>query len=67
VSTGPIDPSTIALPARYRVQRPVGVGGMATVHLAEDAESGAQVAIKLLKRDLAGSVMIERLSGSRTS
>ncbi len=37
---------------RYRVERELGTGGMATVYLAEDLKHGRQVAIKVLKPDL---------------
>ncbi len=50
----------LPLPSRYTVQRELGSGGMATVYLAHDAETGSEVAVKVLRRDLAGAVAIGR-------
>lgn len=41
-----------ALVGRYQVDRVLGRGGMATVYLAEDRESGRPVAIKVLRPEL---------------
>jgi len=38
-----------ALADRYRIERELGAGGMATVHLAEDLKHDRKVAIKVLK------------------
>ena len=38
--------------ARYRIERPIGSGGMGMVYLAEDVELGERVAIKTLRSDL---------------
>ena len=53
------DPSetlTRSLAERYRVEREIGRGGMATVYLAQDLKHGRQVAIKALDPD-AGAVI----------
>jgi serine/threonine-protein kinase len=39
---------------RYRIERPLGHGGMATVYLAHDEELHRPVAVKLLAESLAG-------------
>ena len=45
-----------ALADRYRIERPLGEGGMATVHLAEDLKHERRVAIKVLKPELAAVI-----------
>ena len=42
-----------ALADRYRVEREIGAGGMATVYLAEDLRHHRRVAVKVLRPDLA--------------
>src|SRR5688500_7928614 len=49
-----------ALAGRYHVERQIGVGGMATVYLAQDLRHGRTVAIKVLHADLARTVSAER-------
>ena len=49
-----------ALGDRYRIQRELGEGGMATVFLAEDLKHQRQVAIKLLKPELSAILGGER-------
>lgn len=51
-----LDRLSTALADRYRVEREVGQGGMATVYLAEDLKHHRKVAIKLLKDDLSASI-----------
>ncbi len=41
---------------RYRIERELGAGGMATVYLAEDLKHERQVAIKVLREDLSASL-----------
>ena len=54
-------PSVVdALAARYRVEREVGAGGMATVFLAEDLKHHRRVALKVLKPELAAILGAER-------
>jgi len=45
-----------ALADRYRLEREVGAGGMATVYLAEDLRNHRPVAIKVLLPDLASAL-----------
>jgi tRNA A-37 threonylcarbamoyl transferase component Bud32/tetratricopeptide (TPR) repeat protein len=49
-----------ALAGRYRVEREVGHGGMAVVYLARDLRIERQVAIKVLRPELAASLGPER-------
>jgi serine/threonine-protein kinase len=49
-----------ALAGRYRIEREIGQGGMATVYLAEDPKHGRRVAIKVLKPELAAAIGAER-------
>ena len=49
-----------ALADRYRLERELGAGGMATVYLAQDLRHDRQVAIKVLKPDLAAVLGAER-------
>ncbi|MDX1494415.1 MAG: protein kinase, partial [Longimicrobiales bacterium] len=45
---------------RYRIERELGAGGMATVYLAEDLKHDRKVALKVLKPELAAVVGAER-------
>ncbi len=45
-----------ALEGRYRVERELGEGGMATVYLADDIKHERKVALKVLKPELAAVV-----------
>ena len=49
-----------ALAGRYEIERELGAGGMATVFLARDVRHGRQVAIKVLRPDLAERLGAER-------
>ncbi len=51
---------TAALADRYRIERELGQGGMATVYLAEDLKHHRQVAIKVLKPELAAVLGADR-------
>ena len=50
----------MSLADRYRVDREIGHGGMATVYLARDLKHGRAVAIKVLRPELAQAVGGER-------
>jgi serine/threonine-protein kinase len=58
------DAATIAVAAaladRYRIERQLGQGGMAVVYLAEDLKHHRQVAIKVVRPELAGVLGAER-------
>src|SRR5512140_1126169 len=49
-----------ALADRYRIERELGAGGMATVYLAEDLRHDRRVAIKVLRPELAAILGGER-------
>ncbi len=51
---------TDTLAGRYRLDRPLGQGGMATVYLATDQKHGREVAIKVLRPELAEALGRER-------
>jgi len=42
-----------ALADRYRIERELGAGGMATVYLAQDLKHDREVALKVLKPEMA--------------
>jgi len=52
----PVTRLSAALSDRYRIERELGEGGMATVYLAEDLKHDRQVAIKVLKPELAAVI-----------
>ncbi len=56
----PITRLNAALEGRYRVERELGEGGMATVYLADDIKHERKVALKVLKPELAAVVGAER-------
>ncbi len=49
-----------ALADRYRIERRLGEGGMATVYLAEDLKHKRKVAVKVLRPELAAVLGAER-------
>ena len=46
---------TEALADRYRIERELGQGGMATVYLAHDVKHDRKVALKVLRPELAAA------------
>jgi len=50
----------LALADRYRIERELGAGGMATVYLARDLKHDRQVALKVLRPELAAILGGER-------
>jgi Tol biopolymer transport system component/tRNA A-37 threonylcarbamoyl transferase component Bud32 len=51
---------THSLSGRYRIEREVGSGGMATVYLAHDVRHERRVALKVLRSELAAVIGAER-------
>jgi len=60
MSSDPINGLNAALEGRYRIDRQLGEGGMATVYLAEDLKHQRRVALKVLKPELAAVVGADR-------
>ncbi len=58
--TTPLDRLAAALADRYRIERELGAGGMATVYLAEDLKHHREVAVKVLRPELAVVLGAER-------
>jgi eukaryotic-like serine/threonine-protein kinase len=54
------DRLTAALADRYRIQREVGAGGMATVYVAHDVRHDRSVAIKILRPELSAAIGADR-------
>jgi tetratricopeptide (TPR) repeat protein len=55
-----LDRLKAALSDRYRIERELGSGGMATVYLAQDLKHERQVAVKVLRPELAAALGPER-------
>ena len=58
--TSQTDRLSTALAGRYRIERHLGAGGMATVYLADDLKHDRKVAVKVLKPELAAVLGAER-------
>jgi eukaryotic-like serine/threonine-protein kinase len=60
MSSEPSNPFMRAIADRYAIEREIASGGMATVYLADDLKHGRQVALKVLKPEIASVVGAER-------
>jgi len=58
--TGPVSHLAAALADRYKIERELGQGGMATVYLAHDVRHDRKVALKVLRPELAAVIGAER-------
>ena len=60
--TGEIEVAHVrkVLAERYRIERVIGEGGMATVYLAEDLKHHRQVAVKVMRPELAATLGADR-------
>jgi eukaryotic-like serine/threonine-protein kinase len=58
--TAPLPRLVAALADRYRLERELGQGGMATVYLAHDLKHDRQVALKVLRPELAAVIGADR-------
>jgi serine/threonine-protein kinase len=61
-STGAFEVAQVtkALVGRYKIERVLGEGGMATVYLAEDAKHRRKVAVKVMRPELAATLGADR-------
>src|ERR1700741_906495 len=66
--TSTLEQIAVVLADRYRIERELGAGGMATVYLAHDLKHDRKVAIKVLRQELAAVIGADRfLSEIRTT
>ena len=61
-ATGVVEVAKVrsALADRYRIERVLGEGGMATVYLAEDVRHRRKVAVKVMRPELAATLGADR-------
>ncbi len=52
---------SVALADRYRIERELGAGGMATVYLAEDLKHHRKVAVRNLRPELAAERFVQEI------
>ncbi len=62
----PVIRLNVALEGRYRIERELGEGGMATVYLAGDLKHSRNVALKVLKPELAAGRRCRAVADEQT-
>jgi TolB-like protein len=60
VNNDPFEAFRAAISHRYRIERELGRGGMATVYLAHELKHGRPVALKVLRQEIASVIGSER-------
>jgi len=62
MATGAVEVAQVrrALADRYRIERVLGEGGMATVYLADDPKHHRKVAVKVMRPELAATLGVDR-------
>ena len=60
IVTVSVDQLALSLAERYRIERELGAGGMATAYLTHDLKHDRKVAIKVLKPELAAVLGAQR-------
>jgi len=65
--SAPAERLAAALADRYRIERELGAGGMATVWLAQDLRHNRRVAVKVLRPELAAVIGAERFLSEITT
>jgi TolB-like protein/tRNA A-37 threonylcarbamoyl transferase component Bud32/cytochrome c-type biogenesis protein CcmH/NrfG len=62
MATGPMEVARVksALASRYKIERVLGQGGMATVYLAADIKHNRRVAVKVMRPELAATLGADR-------
>ncbi|MDH5284235.1 MAG: serine/threonine protein kinase, partial [Gemmatimonadota bacterium] len=65
--TDPLPRLSAALADKYRLERELGQGGMATVYLAQDIKHNRRVAVKVLRPELAAVIGAERFLSEITT
>ncbi len=60
VNNDPFEAFRAAIAHRYRIERELGRGGMATVYLAHELKHGRSVALKVLRHEIASVIGSER-------
>jgi serine/threonine-protein kinase len=66
VNNDPFEAFRAAIAHRYRIERELGRGGMATVYLAHELKHGRSVALKVLRHEIASVIVPSGSAGDRS-